>query len=190
MHFSTFALALLPLAFAFPTETHQVSDIKRQDSNLSAQVLEQINELNSSVAKLTTAVNNFDGSLLGLLPQSLAVITAETKLDATILKTTAISKQSSNFTKSESQAILGALGGTIAPIQGSLTALKNKYPVFKKRLQAPIVLLDLKVLKAHTGDLIAALGEKFDEDTAGYLGLGQSVINQAFDDAIAVYQGN
>lgn len=131
MRFSTLALTLLPLTFALPTkESHQVSDLKRRATDQSAQVLEQITALNSSVAQLTTAVNNFDGTLLGLLPQSLAVITAETKLDATILKTTAITKQSSSFTQSESQAILGALAGTITPIQDSLTALKNKVSAF------------------------------------------------------------
>ena len=121
MRFSTL-IAFFPVTLAVPypyTLTGRAAD-------LAPQVLEQIADLGTATTELTTAVNNFDGSLLGLLPQSLAVITAETKLDATILKTTAIVKQSSNFTLDESNSIVGALGNLVAPIQGSLSALTAK----------------------------------------------------------------
>lgn len=49
------------------------------------------------------------------------------------------------------------------------------------------MLLDLKILKKHTDDLIAALTEKVTADNAGLLGLGKSILDQSFDDAIAVY---
>jgi hypothetical protein len=61
--------------------------------------------------------------------------------------------------------------------------------VFRKTLEAPIVLLDLKVLKAHTDDLIGALEEKVTSNWTDYLSIGQSIIDQAFDDAITVYEG-
>jgi hypothetical protein len=51
------------------------------------------------------------------------------------------------------------------------------------------VLLDLKILKAHTDDLIDAVTAKVTEANAGLLGLGKGVIDQAFDAAIAVYKG-
>lgn len=120
MRLSSVIIPLLPLTLALPH-----TNIPRA-SDLAPQVLETITALNSSVAELTTAVNNFDGSLLGVLPQSLAVITAETKLDATTLKATAITSQSSNFTQAESQSIVSALAGLIQPIQTSLDALKAK----------------------------------------------------------------
>jgi hypothetical protein len=61
--------------------------------------------------------------------------------------------------------------------------------VFRKTLEAPIVLLDLKALKAHTDDLIGALEEKVTSNWTDYLSIGQSIIDQAFDDAITVYEG-
>ena len=51
------------------------------------------------------------------------------------------------------------------------------------------MLLDLKVLKAHTDDLIGALEEKVTSNWTDYLSIGQSIIDQAFDDAITVYEG-
>lgn len=65
----------------------------------------------------------------------------------------------------------------------------GQYPVFKRTLESPIVLLDLKVLKKHTDDLITTLQGKVTPTNAGFLGLGQTVIDKAFDDAIAVYSG-
>lgn len=64
-----------------------------------------------------------------------------------------------------------------------------KYPLFKKTLEAPIVLLDLKILKAHTDSLIDAVTDKVVPASAGILGLGKGIIDEAFDAAIAVYQG-
>lgn len=65
-----------------------------------------------------------------------------------------------------------------------------QYEVFKLTLESPIVLLDLKTLKAHTDDLIDGVTAKVVPASAGLLGLGKGIIDQAFDDAIAVYQGN
>lgn len=123
MHFSALILPLLPVAFALPTSN---PDLKVRATDLAPQILTQISALNASVADLTAAVTAFDGSLLGVLPQSLAVIGAESKLDATILKTTFLAKQSSNFTAAESNSIVGALAGLVTPIQGSLNVLVAK----------------------------------------------------------------
>lgn len=54
-------------------------------------------------------------------------------------------------------------------------------------MTAPIVLMDLKILKKHTGDLIAALKLKVTADNAGLLDLGKGILEQSFDAAIAVY---
>lgn len=118
MHF-TLLLAFSPLALSLPYKALTVA-------SLAPQVLEHITTLNNSLASLTTAVNAFDGSLLHVLPQSLAVIAAETSLDATILKTTFITKSSANFTELESNSIVAGLAGLIVPIQTSLTALSTK----------------------------------------------------------------
>ena len=112
-------LTLFPLALSLPNQP-------RAAPSLAPQILEQINVLNSSLATLTTAVNAFDGKFLNLIPQSLAVITAETTLDATTLKTTFITKLSGNFTVTESNLVVGGLAELIAPIQASLTALTTK----------------------------------------------------------------
>jgi hypothetical protein len=95
-------------------------------NDLGSQVREQINVLNSSVTELTTAVKNFDGSLLDVLLQSLAIISAETKIDATTLKTAFPTTQSSNFTEEESSSIVTTLASLITPITGSITALSAK----------------------------------------------------------------
>ncbi|KAF2014356.1 hypothetical protein BU24DRAFT_410107 [Aaosphaeria arxii CBS 175.79] len=175
---------LAPVALALP------ATLVSRAEDLAPRVLTQISALNEALGGLTTAVNNFDGTLLGVLPQSLAVIGAETKLDATTVKTTLIVNRSSNFTDAESQEVVGALAGLIGPIQTSLDVLKAKYPLFKKTLESPIVLLDLKILKKHTDQLIDAVTKKVTEPNVGLLGLGKGIIDQAFDDAINVYKGN
>ena len=52
------------------------------------------------------------------------------------------------------------------------------------------MLLDLKVLKAHTDGFIDAVTVKVVPASAGLLGLGKGIIDQAFDKAIGVYEGN
>lgn len=47
--------------------------------------------------------------------------------------------------------------------------------------------MDLKTLKKHTDEFIDALTAKVTAENAGLLGLGKSILDQAFDDAIAVY---
>ncbi|KAJ4398274.1 hypothetical protein N0V91_010321 [Didymella pomorum] len=180
MQISVLFLSLLTVSSALPLQL-------RQEQSLAPQLLTTINELNVAVTDLTVAVNNFDGSLLGLLPQALAVVKTEAKLDLTILKATHITEKSANFTAEESTNIVNTLAGGIGPIQASLEALKAKYTTFKNTLTAPIVLLDLKILKKHTDELINALSAKVTVDNVGLLGLGQGILDQSFDDAIAVY---
>jgi hypothetical protein len=119
MHFSLLFLSLLTVISALPLEP-------RQEQSLAPQLLTTINDLNTAVPELTTAVNNFDGSLFGLLPQSLAVVKTEAKLDLTILKATHITETSASFTAEESTNIVNTLAGGIGPIQASLDALKAK----------------------------------------------------------------
>ena len=49
------------------------------------------------------------------------------------------------------------------------------------------MLSDLGMLKQHTDGLITAVGVKVTPNNAGLLGLGKGVLDQAFDEAIAVY---
>jgi hypothetical protein len=115
MHYSMLLLPLLPISFALPHVVRSAS-----------QVLDTIDELSTSVTDLTTAVDAFDGSLLGLIPQSLAIVKASTTLDVTILKATFLTSTSANFTSDESTAIVLKLAGQIGPIQASLAALTAK----------------------------------------------------------------
>lgn len=118
MRYSTLLLSLLPLSFALPHA--------RRAEDKASELLTTIKDLNTAVTNLTTAVNNFDGSLLGVIPQSLAVVFAEAKVDLTTLKATQISKSSSNFTAAESLEVVQTLATQIGPIQASLDALKAK----------------------------------------------------------------
>lgn len=124
------SLLSLATAFPFPFDPKKVPELhslqKRATADLANETLAEISALNSSVTDLTTAVDAFDGSLLNVISQSVEVIAAESKLDATTLKATLIVKQSSNFTDAESNSIVVALAGLITPIQTSLTALTNK----------------------------------------------------------------
>ena len=52
------------------------------------------------------------------------------------------------------------------------------------------MLLDLKILKAHTDDLIDAVSKKVVPAGAQLLELGKGIIDTAFDQAIAVYEGS
>jgi hypothetical protein len=120
------SLILLPLF----TLTSALSLSPRQSST---QLLAQISELSTSVTQLTSAVNSFDGSLLGVLPQGLGVITAEKDVDARVLKATRTAQDSSAFTAPESRDVLVALAGQIDPIKGSLEALKGKVCTERQR---------------------------------------------------------
>lgn len=68
-----------------------------------------------------------------------------------------------------------------------LALIREQYPQFKKTLEAPIVLLDLKLLKKHSGDMIAALSPKVSAKWVDFLGLGKGLLDTSFDNAIAVY---
>lgn len=120
MHYSILLLSLLPLSYSHPLLSREAPQ------DLAPQLLSQIKELNTAVTSLTAAVNNFDGSLLGLLPQALAVVATETKVDAITLKATYTANESSNFTAAESTEIVQTLATQIGPIQDSLNALKAK----------------------------------------------------------------
>lgn len=119
MHFPLLFLSLLTISSALPVEP-------RQEQSLAPQLLTTINDLNTAVTGLTTAVNKFDGSLFGLIPQALAVVKTEATLDLIILKATHLAKKSAHFTAEESSTIVTTLAGGIAPIQESLNALKAK----------------------------------------------------------------
>lgn len=119
MKLSLISLYLLTTSSALPIEP-------RQEQSLAPQLLTTINDLNTAVTDLTTAVTSFDGSLLGLLPQALAVLKTEARLDLTILKATHITEKSVNFTAPESTNIVNTLASGIGPIQASLEALKAK----------------------------------------------------------------
>ena len=119
MQFSSLFLSLLTVSSALPLAP-------RQEQSLAPKLLTTFNDLNTAVADLTTAVNYFDGSLFSLLPQALAVVKTEAKLDLTILKATRITDKSANFTAEESTDLVNTLAGGIGPIQASLEALKAK----------------------------------------------------------------
>lgn len=121
MHYSILLLSLLSVSYSLPV-VHRADD-------LAPQLLSQIHDLNIAVTDLTTAVNSFDGSLLGLLPQAFEVVAAETKVDSTVLKAIYTASQSSNFTAAESTEVVQTLATQIGPIQDSLNALKAKVNV-------------------------------------------------------------
>ena len=78
------------------------------------------------MAELTTAVENFDGTLLGILPESLQLLASDGKVYVATKETTAVVESSSNFTMDESLSIVESLAGLITPINGSLNALVAK----------------------------------------------------------------
>jgi hypothetical protein len=121
MHYSILLLSLLPLSYSLPLQPRAEAS-----QDLAPQLLSEFKELNTAVTSLSAAVNNFDGSLLGLLPQSLAVVAAETKVDAITLKATYTANESSNFTAAESTEIVQTLATQLGPIQDSLNAIKAK----------------------------------------------------------------
>jgi hypothetical protein len=198
MHYSLFLLPVIAISHAAPLAPRQYSQ------NLAPQLIEQIRSLGAATKQLTTAVNNYDGSLFGVLPQGIAVISAEKKVDGLTLEATDTAQESSKFVASDSTEVVQTLATQIGPTQDSLNALKTKvciavcdgelaltnmmqYPEFKRTLTAPIVLNDLKTLKEHTGGLVAAVKEKVTAQDAGLLDFGKGILDQAFDQAIAVY---
>jgi hypothetical protein len=70
MQLSLLFFSLLAVSAALLLET-------RHQQSLAPRNLTIINDLNTAVTDLTTAVNNFDGSLLSLLLQALAVVKTE-----------------------------------------------------------------------------------------------------------------
>lgn len=196
VQFSLLFLSFLTFGSAFPVEP-------REEQSLAPQLLTTINDLNTAVTDVTTAVKRFDGSLLGLLPQALPVVKTEARVDFTIPKATRITEKGASLTAEESTNIVDLLASGIDPLQTTLEALKAKvcsiatlrgvnglhlqYAIFEKTLTAPIVLLDLEILKKHTEELIDTLTVKATADNVGLLGLEKGSQNQSFNDAIAVY---
>lgn len=120
MHYSFFLLPFIAISHAVPL-------VPRQDSqDLAPQLIEQIRSLGAATKQLTTAVNNYDGSLFGVLPQGIAVISAEKKVDSLTLKATDTAQESSKFTAPESTEVVQTLATQIGPTQDSLNALKSK----------------------------------------------------------------
>ena len=72
-------------------------------------------------------------------------------------------------------------------IQRQADITNVQHEIFKRSLEAPIVLLDLEALKSGTDDLITALEEKIDAQYTGYVALGGGVIDEAFENAITIY---
>ncbi|KAJ4371893.1 hypothetical protein N0V86_008447 [Didymella sp. IMI 355093] len=77
-----------------------------QEQSLAPQLLSTTDDLNTEVTDLTTAVDNFDGSFLGLLPQAFAVVKTEAKFDLTILKVASITEKSTDFSAEESKNLV------------------------------------------------------------------------------------
>ena len=120
MRFSSLVLALLPIAYARPL-------VPRDDTQPSAsELLSTINELTTEVKDLTTAVNNYEGSFLTLLPQAFTVLVANIKVDGTTNKATEIIQQSTAYAADDSKKIVQTLATQITPIKDSLDALKAK----------------------------------------------------------------
>jgi hypothetical protein len=120
MRFAILALPLIAAVSALPA-IPQV-----QVTNLAPKVLKEVAELGKELTELTNAVNKFDGSKLGFIPQLLGVAGKETKVSNTVKKTTYLTKKSSNFTAAESTQIVQALAGQVTPIQGTLSAIQAK----------------------------------------------------------------
>lgn len=181
MRFSNFALALLPIAYASPL-------VARDDAPSSAaQLLSTINELTNNVKDLTSAVNNYEGSFITLLPQAFAVLIANNKVDSSTSKATDIIQKSSPFAANDSKEIVQTLASQITPIKASLDAIKQKYPAFQKTFLTPIVLNSLNQQQNGTDTLITALTAKVTPSDAGLLGLGKSILDNAFIEVVAIY---
>jgi outer membrane murein-binding lipoprotein Lpp len=131
MQYSLLFLSFLSVSHSLPLVSREaLHDLApRLVPRDAPQLLSQIRDLNTAVTSLTSAVNAFDGSLLGLLPQSLAVVATEAKVDALTLKATYTAEQSSNFTAAESTEIVQTLATQIGPIQDSLNAIKAKVSI-------------------------------------------------------------
>lgn len=88
MRLSLFFLSLLSVGSSLLVEPRQES------RGLAAKVITKIIDLKKSV-------NNFSGSPSGLIPQTLAVLKAETRLNITILKATHITARSPHLHRRE-----------------------------------------------------------------------------------------
>jgi hypothetical protein len=117
MHYSILLLSLLAPTHSLPLSA---------SPDLAPQLHQHLTTFNTAVTDLTTVVTNFDGALLSLIPQGLGVISASTKVDATVLSATVTTRASANFTAAESTDIVQTLATQITPIQTCLNALKNK----------------------------------------------------------------
>ncbi|KAF2846375.1 hypothetical protein T440DRAFT_405923, partial [Plenodomus tracheiphilus IPT5] len=156
-------------------------------TSLAPKLLATITELSSTATDLTTAVYTCSGSYLHLLPEAFAVVRADTKVNTTISKEALITKDSSIFSADDNSQTVQALVHQIGPIQSSLEALKGKYREIMKTLLSLIVSLALKMLHSHTDSLLSALEEKVTSNNIALLGLGKTILDGVFHDAVALY---
>ncbi|KAJ8108369.1 hypothetical protein OPT61_g8222 [Boeremia exigua] len=99
MYFNIIFTSLLSLGSALPVEP-------REEQSLAPQLLVTFKDLRTTATGLTAAVNKFDGSILGSLPQALAIIDIANEIDGTLSNATQIAEQSVTFTAEESSAVI------------------------------------------------------------------------------------
>lgn len=202
----TLALSYALTATALTHNRHSKRDLTTVVDDLAA--------LGADLGELDAAVTKYTGGLILALP----VTAAELKASATILKTTIDVQQSANFSDADSTTIALTLAGLEPNITGTLaditakvclhlsptrdsrtsftyqmnrhscSLLSSQQPEFAASLLSPIVLLDLKTLKAQTDALVSAIESKVTATFAGLIATGSQAIDAAYDSAIAAYE--
>lgn len=147
----------------------------------AAQVLTDLEQINSDTTALTTAVNNYNGGLANAVP----IISAESTLENDLKTATTDANNSGTVSESDAQNILDYITNTLEPnIETSLTALKAKKSDFDTDGLTPTVESDLQTLKTDTDNLGAALIAHTPSDLVTQAQTIQAKIDADFTDAI------
>ncbi|OAQ60522.1 hydrophobic surface binding protein [Pochonia chlamydosporia 170] len=150
----------------------------------AALVKADLQTINTDTAKVTTAVNNYNGGVLNALP----IINAQQQVTKDIKKATTDAQNAGVVSEADALDIIAYITGTLEPtIVGSLSALKSKKAKFDADGLTGTVKSSLTSLKSDTDALGAALIAGTPANLVAQAQAIQAKIDADFDDAIAFF---
>ncbi|KAF7865443.1 hypothetical protein EAF04_006418 [Stromatinia cepivora] len=144
-----------------------------------ADILSDIDIIDTNVKALTNAVGNYNGGFFGLY----SVSTAESTLEDSIKHATTDTSKTSPLSSADSESILVEINNLKPDIDQALTALVEKKSTFASAGVASTVANDLKNLKEETDAFGNALRAIFFSDAKPRLAAVLKMIDDSFTDA-------
>lgn len=150
-----------------------------------AAIVDALNAIAADTAALNNTVIEWKSDLLGSLP----IIAKSTSLLATINKGTKTAEDSAPLELLETLGVAQATQALVADVNTTLTTIISRKSDFDHLLLSPVVLLNLELEKKASADFSDAVTAKVPADVQSIAEQLAAQINDAFVEAIDVYNG-